>query len=365
MYDDPHRMTFKRGGGCLMLFGLPFFLAGLAIIIAAVTGKMVDEAGASPPLFFIIPFGLVFASVGAGLMFGRAGLTIDLSARTITRWWGLMVPFKSTTYPLAEASVVAIAREVRRSGKSSYTVYPVRIKGFEKPIDIEEPRDYVAARRRAEKVAKFLDLGVEDNTTGKRVVREAGTLDESLRERLRRTGRQLEMPEAPPGTKSKVAVSAGEATFDIPPPGFRIAEYVMGGFGAVMLVGVVIGGVVMSSAGKGLPIGIVIGFGVVGLIFGAALVHAAIKSATSRQLVTISPRVLRLESRSRFGSRTSEIPTDELEELQLGRGEDDRMPSSGKVIVARSDRATLEIGRGLERRELEWVKDVVEFIVTA
>ena len=167
-----------------MRWGLPFFLAGVAIIVAAATGGMKTEDGAPMPLLFGILFGSVFASVGAGLMLGRAGVTIDRTSKTMTTWWGLLVPFRSTERPLGEVTTVALSREVRGSGKSSRTVYPVKLVGPEKPVEIDAEQDYQSARRRAEKVAKFLDLGLEDTTSGQKVVREAGTLDESLRERL-------------------------------------------------------------------------------------------------------------------------------------------------------------------------------------
>lgn len=215
MYGHSDRMSIKKGGGCLMLFGLPFFAAGLGIIGAALSGAMTTEGGSAAPLFFVIPFGLIFASVGAGIMFGRAGLTIDLNTKTITTWWGLLVPFSSTTHPLDKAEIVTICREVRRSKNSTYTVYPVRIRGFEKPVNIEEPRNYTAARRKAEEIAKFMNLGVEDSTSGKAVVREAGTLDESLREQAQRTGESVDMPETPPDVKTKISVAGGEATFEI------------------------------------------------------------------------------------------------------------------------------------------------------
>ena len=65
---DPDRYVVKRGGGCLMLFGLPFFAAGVAVIVLGVLGKMTSESGGPPPLLFIIPFGLIFASVGVRSM---------------------------------------------------------------------------------------------------------------------------------------------------------------------------------------------------------------------------------------------------------------------------------------------------------
>jgi hypothetical protein len=120
-----------------------------------------------------------------------------------------------------------------------------------------------------------------------------------------------------------------------------------------------------ARPGQGFPVGLLAFFALFGIAFSGGMVLAAVKSATTRQVMTVNPRALRLERHWRLGSKAQDISADELEELQLGRAEDEDTPWSGKVIVARSDKATLEIGRGLERPELEWVKDVVEFIVTA
>jgi hypothetical protein len=57
--------------GCfLLLFGLPFFLAGVALATSPLWGPMSDsETGESAPLIVIIPFGLIFAAVGLGIFY--------------------------------------------------------------------------------------------------------------------------------------------------------------------------------------------------------------------------------------------------------------------------------------------------------
>ena len=375
MYGHSDRMSIKKGGGCLMLFGLPFLAAGVGIIGAGLSGAMTSEDGSAAPLLFIIPFGLIFASVGAGVMFGRAGLTIDLTAKTITTWWGLLVPFKSTTHPLDKAEIVTICREVRRSKNSTYTVYPVRIKGFEKPVNIEEPRNYAAARRKAEEIAKFMNLGIEDTTSGKAVVREAGTLDESLREQAQRTGEAAEMPETPPDVKTKISVAGREATFEIPPTGFGLGEYVMLVVAGAALIGLVVaavfflgdGGPLSTDDEMGRYVFMAIGgvIGTVWLLIVVGIVFAAVKAGLSQEIVTVSPYALTQERRSPMGTKTKEIPAAELEELKIGLPDANRTPWTKSMIVARSDKETLEIGRGLEQKELEWLRDVIKFMSTA
>ena len=69
------------------------------------------------------------------------------------------------------------------------------------------------------------------------------------------------------------------------------------------------------------------------------------------------------------------IPAAELEELQVIAGPE--LPSGGAArsvaavfalgghIVARSDRATLTLGCGLSRAELDWMRAVIWNVVTA
>jgi len=46
-------------------------------------------------------------------------------------------------------------------------------------------------------IAQYLGVGIEDSSEGRTVVREAGTLDMSLREKLRANGKELKMPKTP------------------------------------------------------------------------------------------------------------------------------------------------------------------------
>jgi hypothetical protein len=400
---DPDRYAVKRGGGCLMLFGLPFFAIGLGCIVLGVMaalGKLTSEGGEGPPFFVIIPFGLIFAAAGAGLMFGRAGIVIDKRSGTVTKWWGLLVPFKSTTFPVDKVKVVTITSEVRTShsskgGSRSYTVYPVRLVGPSKPLVVEEPRDSDKARRRAEEVAKFLDLGIEDSSSGKKIVREAGTLDESLRDRYRREGRPRERPAEPAGSRIVSGASGSEATFDIPPKGFAVIEIIVMVVAAAFAFGPLLffGGVLFGESGpkdigKAWPFLIFFGlFMLVWMGIPLAMILTTIGKARARDRLTVSPRELRLDRKGFLRTKTTIIPADELEELEIG------MPGAGgsgsigvsvggghirmgnhplasmfgsiRVVKARSDRVTLTFGAGLKPQELKWLRDVVLFIVTA
>lgn len=65
----------QLGGGCLMLFGLPFFLVGLFILSTPFWGHMTMEGSNEPaPLVMVVMMGLLFGGVGAAVMvFGAFG----------------------------------------------------------------------------------------------------------------------------------------------------------------------------------------------------------------------------------------------------------------------------------------------------
>ena len=98
----PDRLEIKRGGGCLAIFALPFFLAGLFMLLI-VTGLMpVSNADDVPWFAQVVIFfmGLVFSGVGAALVWGRSWTAIDRKQRRIFMAKGLLKPMQSKVYDL-------------------------------------------------------------------------------------------------------------------------------------------------------------------------------------------------------------------------------------------------------------------------
>lgn len=357
--SDPNRLVITRGGGVLSIFGLPFLAAGLAIICLGVLN--LGEEGL--PVLFAVPFGAVFAGIGAAFAFGRAGLVLDRAAGTATHWWGLLVPFSSTTVPLVSIRGVLIHREERRSKDSSYTVYPVRLDSSKDRILVREFQDYMAARRCAEEAAKFLNLGIRDVSTGTAVEREAGTLDESLRDQARRTGRVAETPPPPEGCRVSYDVSGDEVTFDLPKIGFR------GGHWAVLTLAL-LGSLLLAAFLLPMFLSGKSNGSLLALVSApiAVIVTGVVLSANTRERVRASPERLRVERYSALHQSPQEIPADRLEELfltgDLSLG--GRMANpTGRVICARSDDLSMRFGDGLTDTEVTWLKAMVEALVTA
>ncbi len=380
MYRDPDRYSMKSGGGAtLTVFGLLCFASGVGFIVAAAAGVLKGKDGNPPSLAFAIPFGLFWATVGVALMFARAATDIDARSRTVTKWWGLLVPFGSTVTSLDTMRVVTIKREVQRSDKSTITVYPVRIEGEGEPIGIEVLREHAKARIRAEEVAKFIGFGIEDSSTGEKIIREAGTLDMSLRDRSRASREPTERPsEQPTGSRVTVTSAGSQATFDLPARGLCAAEIAMIAFvilvacapAILFFVGIRDQPALLKDIGKALPL--VALFGLIWVCGCIGFILSIVKKATARGRLVVDPRELKLEMRSFMGTKTERISADELEELELVRPGNPRIPEALRAlvgaeerVVARTDRATIELGRGLSHAELEWLAATVRFIVTS
>jgi len=373
--SDPDVMIYRSGGGCLAVFGLPFLLIGLSVMAAPF---LASSGKAAPPWYGAVPFGAVFATVGAALVFGRSGTILDRRGGSVTTWWGLLVPFRRTVRPLADFQSVVIAREVRRSKNSTYTVYPVRLTAQGTPhVEVQEPRDEHAARSVGEELARFLGVRLVDHSMGATVVREADQLDESLRDRVQRGGERLDVGEPPPDARSRRSVAGDALVFELPPTGFKAGHIIAMVVGLIIPAGVFSGILArLVSAGKALGGPELLLLGVVALLFVGvpflAFFATAVRHALRRSRVEVSPRELRVTQPGILGSRTKAIPTDQLEELEVvglkaltGQRAAPAFLTSGDAIVARSDRLTIVFGAGLSRAELDWMRAVIWNVVTA
>jgi len=315
---DPDILKTRSGGGFLMLFGLPFLLAGLFIMATPLELFPINDGDA--PWYFVVPFGLVFATVGAGLMFGRSGVIIDRRQNVITKWYGLLVPMKQTQWPLDLYKQLTITKEIRRGDKTSYTVYPLSLTGGPgaEQIKFEEPREYQTARKSGELLARFLKVPVADSSSGEKVIRDAERLDESIREKARRTGERVKIPEAPLDTKVKVHQESGEVLVEIPATGITPIAYLKLAMQMVFMVVIVVWFLLPMVRDMGIsktPIFLYLA----GLAFILMLVFtlgSALVQARRYSLITASRHILRIVNKTPFRKKVIEIPADELEELE-------------------------------------------------
>ncbi len=108
------------------------------------------------------------------------------------------------------------------SGDSdSAATWPVKLsgEGIAKPIAVVQPVNFAEARQVAEELSRFLRKPLVDSSTGERVTRDPEHLDESYRDRMRRTGEAVAVvPPEPPGMRSRVERTGEGVILHIPGP---------------------------------------------------------------------------------------------------------------------------------------------------
>ena len=297
--SNPNIIGWKRGGGILALFGLPFLIAGLLIMSVPISGVEVEG---NMPEWALIPFGGVFALVGLGLVFGRTATILNRSERKLITWWGLLIPFSSKERKLYDFEKVTLTKEVRQSDKSTYTVYPIRLDGRGKPGTIGETKDYNESRKVAEIHLLMLAAGLIFPTI----------------------------------------------VF------FVFLQPILN--------------TNMPDEFSWIFVGFIIIFFILFPIFSILGVNAA--SAMKKWRVVISPASVKVEERS-ISVRTHELPTDEIEELELSpcrEGPAALISVKGVDrggILLRSDKKTLCFGGHLPEPELQYLHGLIRSIITS
>jgi len=395
-YRDAGTLEIRSGGGCLSLFGMPFLLAGLIIMLIPL-GVIPFEEQPEGPLVsaLIVLFGSVFAAVGAVLVFGRGGIILDRGRGRVVRWWGLLVPMRRMEHRLD--AIRQVEMDFSSGDKDSADTWPIRLagEGVPKPITVAQPTAFSEARRVAEELARFLQKPLVDSSTGERVTRDPGHLDESWRDRVRRTQEAAApMPPEPPGMRTRIERTAEGYVFHIPGPALTWLHYLPVLFPV---------GFAAAVAWFFLPALLTLpmpdwvryfALGFIGLFFIAgpvlsALLHV-LRLRNQFERVTVTKAFLRVEALKQGKRSAAEIPVDELEDLvaptakslmdsvevpgmkkvDLGDTGTPRMPDGRPVprllqsilkmagsrgITARSDKAVVEFAAGLDEAETAYL----------
>lgn len=155
-------LMFKKGGGRIALFGLPFFLAGLFVAQIPFGIIPVDVEGGPLVLAILLPLGPLFAVVGFILMLSRSGFIIDRKRCSATQWWGLLIPMKRKEYSLDHFAKVRI--EFRAGDKNSPDAFSISLvgAGSHASLPIVDLTDYEMALETAHELARFTGKSLED-----------------------------------------------------------------------------------------------------------------------------------------------------------------------------------------------------------
>ena len=361
---DPDLFVQRSGGGKVSLFGLPFFLVGIGVIVLAFIPPEIRN-GDPFPLYVAIPFGGVFLCVGGAIIFGRQTLQIDRRAGHVEKNWGLLdKTLRSKRRDLKDFDRISLRSEIRRSDKSTYTVYPIRLQGPDsEDFTLSEPRKESDARRDTEALAKFLGFPIHDESAGTLRIRDPDTLDRNLKEKFAMGAEDNAIPDPPATLASRIDYDGASLRVRAPAPGFKapvalaIAAFA---FFEIFFLSFFAIPFFSRSEAEGIPVFVFAIFCFVFLGFPTLVVLFILNRALGTQSLSVTNQRLEIENGWLFKRRES-ISCDEIEECLIGVPGSSRAGKAGSLfgpkpeMIAVSDDKRISFGSGLDQAELEYV----------
>ena len=213
----PDRLEIREGGGIMTIFGLPFFGAGVFVLLASI-GLVPVQGGDDLITRIMLPImGIVFTMVGGALSFGRAWTTVDGTRREVIKQWGLLVPMRSDSHRIDDLTAVVL--EFEKGDSDTADKFPVILNARTgRHHRLCSATAYADARSCAHSVAELLRLDFEDATTDHRVRLSPGQVDMPLQHRLRMEGRASGSPERPANARSEINREPNALRITIPTP---------------------------------------------------------------------------------------------------------------------------------------------------
>lgn len=368
---DPNVKKITRVSGFGMGFGLAFLAVGLLFLLLFLIEPMgtVGLTSDSVTIFVGVP-----VLLGAIFMCVHSGVMLDRQRRTITTWWGLLVPFHKTEHPFSQTHYVTLSREERRAGRGGrYEVFPVRLEGpGTDAIALHEPRNHDKARQLAEEIAKFIHLGIRDRSSGTEVSRDAGVLDQSLRQRARRAIRPVPLPAQPPQARAifEYGGTRTPTTIEIPPVGRTVLWFLLAIFtaGAIVIVSELFIWRRGDLADMDVGMRALFTF----LLILSFILPLPLRTAILRERLVVSPDELVVTRQDIFGTKTTRLMADEVEEVEVThakrgiyRGYATFGGGTSRVVI-RSDRGSIELGAALSNpEEVKWLRDALVHVLTS
>lgn len=235
------RLEVHKGGGCIGCFGIPFFLAGIFMLLSTFQIIPFSNAKEVPWYGYIILFfmGLVFTAVGSGLVFGRKWVTIDKTRRRIFMAWGLLRPMKGEQYDLN--NYISILLKHNPGDSDTAESFPVALKATDGRTELElnSYTDYGLALEQAMLLSAFLNLKLEDISTDNPIEIKPQDIREGNASLMDK--KPIEISAQPLKMKSQVSESADELQILLPGQPFHKSN----------LIGILIPLVILFVVGPG------------------------------------------------------------------------------------------------------------------
>ena len=306
----PDRMQIREGGGCMSWFGLPFFAAGIFMMLTVMGIVPINNADEQTAFVWILlsVLSVVFTAVGGGLVSGRRWTIVDRAQRTVIKQWGLLVPLHERVMPFDGYTAVRLGFVEGDSDSSDR--FPVALKARTGPdLQLADFTSYTEARACVRMLAEHLRLEVEDASTDHPTRLAASQFDTPLQQRLRQDGVSPEVAPRPPNARSQVTREKGQVTVVIPS---RPMHWLAGVAGLLPLaIPLVIGpplATFFRESNTPGPVGwafltfLIVGFGILPTL---TIVSAFLRSRRGATIVEASAQRLRILERGAWRTNRS------------------------------------------------------------
>jgi hypothetical protein len=305
----PGVIRLRQGGGCMAVFGLPFFGAGIFVMLSGLGVLPIANAGEISGLFWpmFMFMGLAFTAVGGTLVLGRSWVTLDITRRVVLKQWGWLVPMHTETHRLEGYTSVLL--EFQEGDSDTADKFPIALKsraGADLPLC--SSTQYAEARAWAAALARHLHLDIEDASSDHSVRLSPDQADLPLQHRLRLEHEKTAPIERPASARSEVINESGGVRVVIPMP--RVHPVAL----AFMVIPVVVPLIMFQPLSQffrqthapGMVGWFFLGFLILmfGILPASGALHAFLSSRLGRTIVTASMAGIRVQRRKIWRTKT-------------------------------------------------------------
>ena len=212
---EPDRLQIREGGGCLSVFGIPFFAAGVFMWLSVIGLIPISNANEMStwtwPLLVLLGMCIHRCRWNAGV--GRPGRH-DRAQRELIKQWGLLIPLHHRAMPLE--GYTAVRLDFVEGDSDTADRFPIALRSNIGPdLSLVSFTAYAQARECARAVAEHLRLEIEDTSTDHATRLSPAEIDLPLQRRSHREGMSTDATR-PPDARSQVTQDAGTVTIVIP-----------------------------------------------------------------------------------------------------------------------------------------------------
>jgi hypothetical protein len=169
----------------LTVMGALFALPGIIAWLMGIWSVLFSHDPMLIADFFKLFFaGGLFVLLGSALASYRVSKSINKNATHIKNYSSVLGFQSAKALPISKVSRLELSQEWRSSsssnGGSSYLVYPIKIVTQIATHDLNDTTEFAVSRRQAEALARFLNISLQDSSSGQGFERKPSELDDKV-----------------------------------------------------------------------------------------------------------------------------------------------------------------------------------------